>query len=134
MTGLELPIEIEDLAGRILPWARERHPEKFAETMKQAANHDTFYKYMVRLCELRVKEDRQWIRQLPISVLDASNITAEFTGRKSGIRYRFAGRRANDPTAIRFREMAEYSTQDFQLFLASWSAFDLEYAPPEKHP
>jgi hypothetical protein len=55
-----------EIAAIILPWAKAQHPEKYADTLKVAANERTFRRYMIRLIEIRWTEDtdRTWRNEI----------------------------------------------------------------------
>jgi hypothetical protein len=83
----------EELAAVILPWAKANHPQKYADTLKVAANARTFRRYIIRLVEIRWAEDgdRTWRNEITLSVLEESAIVMHATHRPTGTALAFAG-------------------------------------------
>lgn len=129
--SVELSESTEALAALILPWAKETFADRYAETIKQASKPMTFRRYLTRLVEIRVEMDRSFIRQIPISILDETALTATVVDRKTGKRILFAGKRAKGVHALRFKELL-FEKADFELLVSAWETLDLEYAPDER--
>lgn len=72
-----MKINNERLAAVILPWAKDKYPERYQQTLAVASKPDTFQRYMVRLVELRWKEepDTEWLLRVPLTVLEETDIS-----------------------------------------------------------
>lgn len=78
MTREQIIAANETLAALILPWAKEKHPSKYSDTVKAVRKPDVFRRYMVRLVEIRVEEEPEFRGQVPLSILDETKLTARF--------------------------------------------------------
>lgn len=65
----------DELAGFILPWAKQWKPEPYAATVAVAGRPVAFRKYMLRLVELRYTEERSFRLTVPLSVLEETGLT-----------------------------------------------------------
>ena len=113
------------LAALVLPWAKERHPEKYAETLKVAARPMTFRRYLTRLVEIRCAEDKGFVLSLPVSVLEETALVVRARDRKTGKVYEFKGRLAG-PREHAISELA-LDPDVFDFMLLVQETLDLEY-------
>jgi hypothetical protein len=69
---------VDKLGGIVLPWAKERHPDKYAATLKVAKEPATFRNYLLRLLEIRWAEDTdaraEWKLDVELSMLEETAI------------------------------------------------------------
>jgi hypothetical protein len=75
--------ENQTIAALVLPWARERHKEKYDQTLAISNRPDVFRRYLVRLLELRWAEDgdiqADWKKNVPFWALEETNIVVRAT-------------------------------------------------------
>ena len=116
----------EQLAKLILPWAKERHPEKYQQTLRVAAIHDTFRRYMLRLVEIRVEEEPGWINEVSVLVLEETKLVQRLKDRQTGDVYEVKGKLADGPRITTFAELA-LPREDFLSLQRAKQALDLEY-------
>jgi hypothetical protein len=119
-------IENETLLGLIGAWAKKHHPEKYEQTLRVATNPTVFRRYLLRLVELYVNEDRKRATELPVSVLDETSLVFNVRDKKTGRTLVFKGRRSDPPIENRTLELTlgdlEYAD------LQRWKeTLDLEY-------
>jgi hypothetical protein len=71
-----MTLDVERLQALVLPWAKEKHPDKYQATLKVAGNAATFEKYLLRLLEIRweTDEDREWRLDVPLTALEETKI------------------------------------------------------------
>lgn len=123
------------VAEHILAWAKEHHPEKYAETLKVARRPKTFARFLSRLVEIRFAEDPDW--DPPLRVLEETSLRVRFR-LPSGAEIEVAGRHAEGDRVWTFAELAQlYETGgDLGAALAVKQALDLvwddgqPFAPP----
>lgn len=127
----------ELLAALILPWAKEKHPEKYAGTLKVAANPATLRRYLIRLIEIRwadPAEDTTWRGEVPLSVLEDSAIQLPMRHVPTGETFQIKGRLAPGPRVWTFAELASFMAQDkpneaMAAAVLAKQALDLEHVP-----
>jgi hypothetical protein len=97
-----------EIAAIILPWAKAQHPEKYADTLKVAANERTFRRYMIRLIEIRWTEDtdRTWRNEISLAVLEESAVTMNVIHKPTGTPLTFSGRLSGGSRKWTWAEMA----------------------------
>lgn len=119
----------EDIFGLIGAWAKEQHPEKYEQTLRVAPDPTVFRRYLLRLVELWVAEDRTRITKVPVSVLDETSITATVKILRGTAKERivkFCGRRFNGVQEYRFAELL--MLPEWFQHLQDWKdVLDLEY-------
>lgn len=74
---LEPPTD-DELVALVLPWAKEHMPEAYGATLKVAPRPDKFRRYLIRLVERRCEREPEWTLQLPLSVLEETNLRLPF--------------------------------------------------------
>lgn len=118
------------MAALILPWAKEKHPEKYAQTLKVAPNRETFRRYMARLVEVRYEEEAEWRMQAPLRLLEETGIKQKMRHPQTGTEIEVCGRRVEGRT-WGFTEMAEAIEAgfDFESVVRIKEAWDLEVMP-----
>lgn len=125
----------DQLAGFILPWAKENHPEKYDLTLKAAPKAKAFRAYLLRLVEIRweeagspnaSEEEKQWRLSCPLSLLDETSIRLKVRHRPSGEEYEFQGVKAEGPQTHRFNELV-LSPDSFNGLQLAKKILDLEY-------
>lgn len=71
--------QVQVMAALVLPWAREKHKEKYDQTLIVANKSDVFVRYLVRLLELRWEQDgdvrADWKKDVPFWALEETSIT-----------------------------------------------------------
>lgn len=123
MTAPELTPEMETLVALVLPWAKDRHPGKYAETVKVIGKPSVFRAYLLRLVELRWEEDKGWRREVPFDILDETAITARF--KRGDYSFEVKGKRAAMPRVWTFEELKGIDEESFSLLRAAKETLDL---------
>lgn len=100
-------MDTDELAAMMLPWAKEHHPEKYAQTLAVSLKPPTYRRYLIRLVEIRWTEDRAWRGQVSLSVLDESAIVGRVRHRPTGAVLEVKGRLAQGERAWKWSELAE---------------------------
>lgn len=125
----------DQLAGFILPWAKEKHPDKYDLTLKAAPKDKTFRAYLLRLVEIRwqeaseegaSEEEKQWRLSCPISVLDETSIRMKVKRNPTGEVMEFQGSKAAGSQTHRFHELL-MGPDEFDALQRAKKALDLEY-------
>lgn len=125
----------DELAGVVLPWAKERHPEKYDATLKAAAVPATFRRYLLRLVEIRwaeagaegaTEEERAWRLSVPVSVLDETSIRMKVLRKPTGEVMEFQGSRAEGEQTHRFHELL-MGPDEFDALQRAKKMLDLIY-------
>lgn len=114
----------EELFAFIGAWAKANHFEKYEATLKVAKIPATFRRYLVRLVEIRVEEDRTFLREVPLSVLDDSKLRVKMRHRPTGAVVECAGRLAEGERVWSFAELAA-TPEDFALLMAAREHLDM---------
>jgi len=121
-------VKTDELAGLVLPWAKEAKPEAYELTIKASVKPDTFRAYLIRLVELRAAEDVVWRNGLPLSVLEETGLTIQVRHRPSGQMFSVSGRKVPD-RKFGFKLLTELEAGSVVFFLAVDDAFDLTTEP-----
>jgi hypothetical protein len=124
------PKTLEALQAVVLPWAKAKHPDKYAMTLKVAHNPASFKAYLLRLLEIRWEEEPETRGGLPILALEETSVVVR-TRLKNGKEVEFHGR--NSPR----RRLDSFRIAELALPRDEWEQlqhvrelFDLEYADP----
>jgi hypothetical protein len=120
------PLTNNQLAGLILAWAKDEHPDKYAQTLKVAAIHDTFRRYLLRLIEIRCEADKAWMGTVPVSVLEETKLSLSLRDKQTGAVYEVKGRLAEGERQVSFLELG-LSRGDFLWLQQAKENLDLEY-------
>lgn len=118
----------EQVAALVLPWAKAHHPDKYEQTLKVSTTPTTFRRYLLRLLEIRCSEEREFLGQVPVSLLDETSLVIWVRDRKTGELYEVKGRLSPQPHIVRFWELA-LSKSDFEALKVCKQALDLEHVP-----
>lgn len=118
-------VENAQIAALILPWAKEKHPEKYEQTLKVAMYPDTFRRYMTRLIEIRCQAEPEFRKEVPISVLDETALVVEVKQKGDVYKYKVGGILADQPIDLRFWELA-LDKETFATIQAAKSTLDME--------
>lgn len=108
----------------ILPWAKQEHAEKYAQTLAVARRGDVFDRYLLRLVELRCAEDRAFLRTVPLWVLDNTAVTCRMRGAGRG-EFVVGGKRTEPVPQVRWWQLS-LSRADFDSLMAWVDLFDLQ--------
>jgi len=114
------------LAALALPWAKELHPAKYAETVGMVDNEAAFMARCLRLIELHAATDPAWRNTVPLSVLEQTAVVVQMRHRPTGTVLEVKGRRAPKPRQWSFTQLA-LDPVDFTALLVAVDAFDLEH-------
>ena len=117
-------VETETLSALILPWAKERHPEKYEKTLAVVGREETFRAYLVRLVEVRWNEEKAWRGTVPLSVLELTSLQVTMLHRPSGTKVVCGGRQAKD-RLFSFYDLT-MDKAAFEQLLEAIEVFDLE--------
>lgn len=124
--GLAMPpVSVEVLEVLVLPWAERVEPAKYRMTVEVRGQAATYRMYLVRLAELRWAADVPGRGTFPLSVLEASAITAQVRHRPSGRVLTVTGRAAPGTRQWAWAELL-LTPQEFLHLVEIKSAFDLE--------
>lgn len=120
----------DELAAYILPWAKQWHPEKYAQTLQVATRPTAFRAYLLRLLELRWNDADHFSqleigKVIPISVLDETALEITVEHDEFG-RITYKGQRCQGPITARIAELA-LSKEDWQQVRRAQRDLDLEY-------
>jgi len=118
----------EMLVALILPWAKEHHPEKYAQTIQMVKHQPTFRKYLTRLIEIRWETDPTFRSEAPCWALEETSIVARLRDRKTGEIFEVKGRNATGGRVWSFQEMM-LDRESFDVLRAWKREFDLELVP-----
>lgn len=125
----------DELAGVILPWAKQYHPDKYDATLKAAAVPATFRRYLLRLVEIRwaeasaegaSEEERAWRLTVPVSVLDETSVRLKVLRRPTGEVMEFQGDKAEGEQTHRFHELV-MGPDEFDALQRAKQMLDLVY-------
>lgn len=121
---------IDELSASILPWAKEKHPDKYAQTLKVVTKPATFRKYVTRLIEVRYEEEPEWREQAPLRLLEETSLRVKMRHPATGTEIEVCGRGVEGRT-WGFAEMAAAveAGMDFETVLRIKEGFDLECMP-----
>lgn len=98
------------LCAIILPWAKEKHAEKYTQTLAVAREPTTFRRYLVRLIEIRCEEEgHAWTGVVPLDVLEESAVTMSFRAGDTVLEVK--GRLAAGDRVWSFAELAMLVTE-----------------------
>lgn len=118
-------VETMAVAELILPWAKEKHPDKYADTIKRAGDAAAFRRFVLRLVEIRWETEPEWRREVPLNVLDETAITATVKA-QDGTTLIVAGRAIKgEAPQLRWTDLT-LSATDFALLVAGIVALDME--------
>jgi hypothetical protein len=124
--------ENTELLALVGAWAKATHPEKYRATLQQVSEPRKFRAYLLRLVELRVAAEPQWIREVPLSILDETRVTRTLRHKHTGVEYVVGGVRATMDGAYTLRWfMLDSPIDDFNLVSAAMAALDLVLVPQE---
>ena len=118
----------DDLATIVLPWAKASLPEAYAKTLKVVGIPATYRTYLLRLVELRVEQDKEFLLQCPVSVLDETSVVRRMEHKPTGTVVEVKGAKAPGPHVWRWRELRE-DAPSFELLMAAKQKLDLELIP-----
>lgn len=93
----------DELAGQVLSWAKEKHPDKYRETVGVSVRPRTYRAYLLRLIEIRWEEDPEWRHGVPYLALEETAIVARFKA-GDGTEVEVKGRKAIRPERGETRE------------------------------
>ena len=115
-----------ELAALILPWAKEKEPEKYDATIKVARVSSTFRRYMIRLVEIRCQAEPDWRRRVPMSVLEETSLEMRFRQRTTGLEIVVKGLGRNEPREWGFKELAACDKLSFAQLHHIKTTLDME--------
>lgn len=123
-------LTIDELSALILPWAKEKHPDKYAATLKVAVKQATFRRYVARLIEVRYEEEPEWRERAPLRALEETSLRVRMRHPATGTEIEVCGRGVEGRT-WGFAEMAEAleAGLDFETVKRIKDGFDLECMP-----
>jgi hypothetical protein len=124
-TGSQLNNEMIEL---ILPWAKQNHPEKYAQTIQMMKHPAMFGKYLLRLIEIRWDTDKEFRRTVPLHILEETSIVANFRDRRRGNVIEVKGRTATGGRVWGFKELLT-DRESFDELITLKKLFDLELVP-----
>lgn len=120
------PLPTVNLAAAILPWAKEFHPEKYADTIRQARNDARLRRYLIRLIEIRWDAEPEWRREVPLAVVDETALTKDIR-MKSGRVLKVGGKLTKGSCDLRWVDL-RLEPEDFRLLVATIATLDMEIA------
>lgn len=129
LNGNELERLIHDLSAVILPWAKQNHPEKYAQTIQMVNYPPTMLKYLVRLLEIRWETEKAIRSEIPCSLLEHTSIVARLRDRKTGEIIEVKGRNATGGRVWAFKELQTLDRDSFDELSALKRTLDLELVP-----
>lgn len=115
----------DEMIALILPWAKQNHPEKYAQTIKMAKHPEMFGKYLCRLIEIRWGAEKDFRRTVPCHILEETSIVAKFRDRRTGNVIEVKGRTATGGRTWGFKELLT-DRESFDELSAWKREFDLE--------
>lgn len=118
------PMPTRQIAVAILPWAKETHPDKYVDTIKQANNDAKLRRYLVRLVEIRWESEPEWRGQAPLAVLDETALTKTLRT-QAGVVLTVGGRLAKESCHLRWIDLSA-EPEDFKLLVAAIIELDME--------
>ena len=125
----------DQLAGFILPWTKENHPDKYDLTLKAASVSGTFRRYLLRLVEVRWQKageegadekEKEWKLTVPVSVLDETSVRMKVLRKPTGEVMEFQGDKAEGSQTHRFHELL-MGPDEFDALQRAKQSLDLEY-------
>jgi hypothetical protein len=123
--GKELQKLNDEMSALILPWAKEIHPEKYEETIKQAKWPGQLMRFLIRLIEIRWTTEPEFRSNVPCHILEETSIVAKLRDRKTGNVIEVKGKNATGGRVWGFNELMIDRTSFDELF-ALKRDFDLE--------
>lgn len=124
--ALGVVVATGQIAAMMLPWAKAHHPEKYADTVKVSNRPAVFRRYLLRLLEIRCREEEGFMGTVPVSVLDETALTVKVRDRSTGAVLEVKGERAEGPQVTRFWELA-MEPEDFRTLQSAKQILDLEH-------
>lgn len=108
----------------ILPWAKDKHPDKYRATLQVVNAPKVFEKYLIRLIEIRLEAEPEWLREVPLWALDETKTVLKVRHKPTGKVLEIRGRRAA-PRQYGFSDLRR-TPQDFAARIVATEALDLE--------
>lgn len=118
------PMSTREMAVAILPWAKEKHPDKYADTIKQANDDAKLRRYLVRLVEIRWESEPEWRSAAPLAVLDETALIKRVRT-QAGVVLTVGGKLAKGSCHLRWIDL-RVEPEDFRLLAAAIIALDME--------
>jgi hypothetical protein len=121
------------LARQILPWAEVHYPDLATMTraVGEAPGREVAYrKYLIRLVELRARDDPASVRGWPLSVLDETGLVVVVRHRPTDTRIRLGGQRTTEEVQWRFDDLRHLTRATIGDLVEMTREMDLVRCPP----